>query len=150
MSKERIRKDHYFYNSSYLYGGDLPATLSFEEADCLMKLSNKYLVQGLMEVCQCFLIKKMTVDNLYRAIILGHLYNDENLKDAAMQKLVKSGKNVKEIEGWKELKTYPKLAFEVFEFYSESMKSGSCNLPPPKRCRLQVNFEENEHANERD
>ena len=70
-----------------------------------------------MEVCRCFLIKKMSVDNLYRAAILGHLHDDEILKDAAMQKLVKSSKSVKGIQGWKELKKYPELAFEMFEFY---------------------------------
>ena len=110
-----------------------------------MTISEKYLVEGLMEVCQCFLVKKMTVDNLHRALILGHHYNDNILKDAAMQKLVRSGKNIKEIQGWKELKKYPELAFEVLEFYSESMKSGSCDPPPPKRCKLQLDLGGNEH-----
>ena len=63
-----------------------------------------------MEVCRCFLIKRMTVDTLYRAAILGHLFDDEILKDAAMQKLVRCGKSMKGIEGWKELKKYPELA----------------------------------------
>ena len=135
---------------SYLYGGDLPSCLLFEDADSLLMISEKYYVRGLMEVCRCFLIKKMSVDNLYRAAILGHLHDDEILKDAAMQKLVKSGKSVKGIQGWKELKKYPELAFEIFEFYSQSMKSGSCQPPPAKRCRLQLDLEANENDNETD
>lgn len=124
----------------YLYGGDLPLCLTFEDADCLMNLSHKYHVRGLEEICQCFLIKEMTIDNLYRAAILGHLYNDEILKDAAMQKLITSGMGVKEIEGWKELKAYPELSFEIFDFYSQSMKSGSCQPPSPKRCKISVDL----------
>ena len=132
-----------FVYFSYLYGGDLPSCISFEEADNLMMISEKYNVRGLAEVCRCLLIKKMSVDNLYRGAILGHLYDDEILKDAAMQKLVRSGKSMKGIQGWKELKKYPELAFEVFEFYSQSMKSGSCQPPPAKRCRLQLEFDGN-------
>ena len=115
-----------------------------------MMMSDKYNVRGLIEVCRCFLIKRMTLDNLYRAAILGHLYDDEILKDAAMQKLVKSGKSIKGIEGWKDLKKYPELAFEVFEFYSQSMKSGHCQPPPPKQCRLHLDLEASEHDDESD
>ena len=113
-----------------------------------MMISHKYNVEGLVEVCRCFIIKEMGDDNLYRAAILGHLYNDEILKDAAMQRLVRCGKSVKDIEGWKELKNYPELACEAFEFYSQSMKSGTCKPPPAKRCRLQLDLGGNPHQND--
>ena len=106
-----------------------------------MMISDKYNVKGLVEVCRCFLVKKMTIDSLYRALILGHLYEDEILKDAAMQKLVACGRSVKGIQGWKELKRYPELTFEVFEFYSQSMSAG-CYPPSPKRSRLHLDLEE--------
>ena len=141
---------NHFHISRYLYGGDLPSSLSFEDADSLMMISEKYNIRGLAKICRCFLIKKMTIDNLYRAAILGHLYEDAILKDAAMQKLVRSGKSMKGIEGWKELKRYPDLAFEVFEFYSQSMKSCHSTPPPPKRCKLHLDIQSNEQDDEKD
>ena len=119
----------------------MPSSLSFEDAESLMMISDKYNVRGLVEVCRCFMVQKMTIDNLYRALILGHLHEDEILKDAAMQKLVICRRSVKGIQGWKELKRYPDLAFEVFEFYSQSMVSGYCDPPSPKRSRLQLDLD---------
>ena len=102
-----------------------------------MRMSDKYNVNGLMDVCRCFLIKKMTVDTICRAAILGHTYNDEILKDAAFQKLIKSRKSVKEIQGWKDLSHYPDLTFEILDFYSKSI---DCMPPSPKRSKLSLDF----------
>ena len=94
-----------------------------------------------MQVCSHVLIKKMTIENLYRAAILGYLCNDEVLKDAAMQKLVRSGMNISTIQGWDELKKIPELSFEILEFYSKSMIPDSCVPPAPKRSKLQLEIE---------
>ena len=101
-----------------------------------MTISDKYNVKGLMEICRYFLISNMTIGNLYRAAILGHMCNDEVLKDAAMQKLIRSGKSVKGIDGWEDLKKFPELSFEILEFYSQSVRHNSCEPPPAKRCKL--------------
>ena len=85
--------------------------------------------------------KKMAMDNLYRGAILGYLYNDGALKDAAMQKLFRSGKSVREIDGWEELKKFPELAFEMVDFYRQFVKPDSCEPPPPKRSKLQLEIE---------
>ena len=106
-----------------------------------MVLSDKYNINGLMQVCSHVLIKKMTIENLYRAAILGYLCNDEVLKDAAMQKLVRSGMNISTIQGWDELKKIPELSFEILEFYSKSMIPDSCVPPAPKRSKLQLEIE---------
>ena len=104
-----------------------------------MNLSHKYNVSGLEEICQGFLIKQMTEDKLYRAIILGHLFNDEILKDAAMHKLIISRKAVKEIKGWEQLKAHPNLSIEIFDLYSQSMKRAFRAYPlPPKRSKISV------------
>ena len=126
----------------YLYGGDLPLGLTFEDADGLMHLSHKYNVRGLEEICQGFLIKQMTEDKLYRAVILGHLFNDEILKDAAMHKLISSRKAVKEIKGWEQLEAHPKLGMEILNLYSQSMKRARFppSPPPPKRCKISVDM----------
>ena len=111
--------------------------ITFEDADHLMVLSDKYNVKGLMQVCSHVLIKKITIKNLYRAAILGYLCNDEVLKDAAMQKLVRSGKRIKEIDGWDELKKIPDLTAEILDFYSQSVKPGTCEPPPAKQSKVQ-------------
>ena len=103
-------------------------------------MSDKYNVNGLMDVCRCFLIKKMTVDNVYRAAILGHLHSDDVLKDAALQKLVKSGKSFKEIPNWKDLSNYQDLTFEIIDFYSKSVGPDTCKPPPPKRSKLSLHL----------
>lgn len=119
-------------------GGDLRDLadvfdLTFQDADCLMMMSDKYNVKGLMDISRYILIKEMTVDNLYRAAILGDMCNDDVLKDAAMQKLIRSGKNIKGIEGWEALNEFPALSLEIAEFFSQSVKPDSCTPPPPKR-----------------
>ena len=106
-----------------------------------MRMSDKYNINGLMEVCRCFLIEKMNINNLYQAVILGHLHNDEILKDAAMQMLVRNDKSVKEIEGWKDLSHYPELALEILDFYSKSTSPSSCEPPPRKRSKLSLDLE---------
>ena len=110
--------------------------MKFEEADDLMMVSDKYNVKRLTEVCRYFLINKMTINNLHRAAILGYMCNDEVLKDAAMQKLIRSGKNIRGIDGWEELRKIPDLSFEILEFYSRSVRPDSCEPPPAKRCKL--------------
>ena len=101
-----------------------------------MMISDKYNVKGLMEICRYFLISNMTISNLYRAAILGHMCNDEVLKDAAMQKLVRSGKSVKDVDGWDDLRKFPDLISEILDFYSLSMRPDSCKPPTAKRCKL--------------
>ena len=89
-----------------------------------MLLSDKYNVEGLKQVCSHVLMKNITIENLYRAAILGHLCNDEVLKDAAMQKFVRtvrSGKRIKEIDGWEELKRIPDLYAEILDYYMQSV-----------------------------
>ena len=103
-------------------------------------MSDKYNVNGLIDVCRCFVIEKITVDNVFRAAILGHIYNDEILKDAALQKLVKSNKSVKEIQGWKNLSQFPELTFEILEFYSKTVSAFTCYPPSPKRSKLSLDF----------
>ena len=121
-----------------MYGGNLNdradlSDLTFQDADCLMMMGDKYNVKGLTDISRHILIKEMTVDNLYRAAILGDLCNDDVLKDSAMQKLIRSGKNIKGIEGWEALKKFPALSLEIAEFFSQSVKPDSCTPPPPKR-----------------
>ena len=99
----------------YLYGDEC-TPLSFEEADSLLLLGEKYNVQGLVNICKKYLIKWMTPARYIRVAILGYLCNDRSLKEAAADAIQEiRGKKVSEIEDWNLLEKYPKLSMEMLE-----------------------------------
>ena len=107
---------------SYVYGGSVTG-LVFEDADPLMILSDKYNVQGLKKACQSVLLEELTPENSIRGAIIGYHCNDDILKDAALKKIVRSGKSIKEIQDYEELKKYPELSIEMLEHYSSMTHS---------------------------
>ena len=96
----------------YLYGHEC-TPLSFDEADPLLLLAEKYNVQGLINICKKYLIKWMTPARYIRVAILGYLCNDKSLKEAVAEAI--QGKKVSEIEDWNRLKEYPDLMMEMLE-----------------------------------
>ena len=71
--------------------------------------------------CRSILLGKVTPSNYIRAAIIVYLDNYDILKDAAMKKIVSSGKTIKEIQDYEELKKYPELSIEMLEHYSSSL-----------------------------
>jgi len=47
---------------------------------------------------------------------------DRILKEAAMRVMVRSGKSLKKMDDWEELKNYPELSLEMLEYYSSVEK----------------------------
>ena len=116
---------------SYLYGHEC-TPLSFDEADSLLLLGEKYNVQGLVNICKKYIIKWMTPARYIRVAILGYLCNDRSLKKAAADGIQEiQGKKVSEIEDWNLLEKYPKLMMEMFEMCMSSESRAN------KRRRLQ-------------
>ena len=100
---------------SYLYGHEC-TPLSFDEADSLLLLGEKYNVQGLVNICKKYLIKWMTPARSIRVAILGYLCNDRSLKEAAADAIQEiQGKKVSDVEDWNLLEKYPKLSMEMLE-----------------------------------
>ena len=95
--------------------------LNFEDADPLMIMAEKYNLQGLQAASRSILLGKLTPANSIRAAIVGYHCNDDILKDAAMKKIVSSGKSIKEIKDYEELKKYPELSIEMLEHYSSTL-----------------------------
>ena len=83
-------------------------------------MAEKYDVQGLMSMCRDILIKQMTPDHFVRAAILGHLTNYAPLKNAAMKAMAETGKGIKQLEDWEELKKYPDLSFDIMDYLMSS------------------------------
>lgn len=85
-----------------------------------MLIGDKYNVKGLIVASRKTLLKRMAPSNYIRAAILGHLCNDDILKEAAIKTIVGSGKNIKDIEDYEELMKYPDLGIEMLKCYSSS------------------------------
>ena len=105
----------HFFLSRYVYGGDV-GPLSFEEADPLFVMADKYNVQGLVSICRDILIKQMSTEHIVRGAVVAYLTNDEILKAAAMQEIVKNRKVIKNMKDWEELKKHPELSFEILNY----------------------------------
>ena len=83
-------------------------------------MAEKYNVQGLMSVCRDILIKQMTPEYFVRAAILSYLTNDTMLKSATMKAMAETGKGIKQLEDWEELKKYPDLSFDIMDYLMSS------------------------------
>ena len=94
-------------------------------------MAEKYDVQGLANMCREILIKQMTLRHFVRAAILAHLTNDDILKNAAMTAIAKTGKGIKDMEDWEELKKYPDLSCDMIHFLASS------DSPSSKRRRTE-------------
>ena len=86
-----------------------------------MIMADKYNVQGLKVACRSILLDKLTPANSINCAIIGYHCNDETLKEAAMKKIVSSGKSIKEIEDYEEPKKYPDLSIAMLEQYSSKL-----------------------------
>ena len=103
----------YIFLPRYLYGQFGFGYVSFEEADPLLLLAEKYNVQGLVNICKKYLIKEMTPSRYIRVAILGYLCNNRGLKEAVAEAI--QGKKPSDIEDWNRLKEYPDLMMEMLE-----------------------------------
>ena len=83
-------------------------------------MADKYNIKGLIAACRKTLLKRMVPSNYIRAAILGHLCNDDILKEAAIKTIVGCGKNIEDIEEYQELLKHPDLGIEMLKCYSSS------------------------------
>ena len=113
-----------------MYGGEIHCH-RFEDTDKLFLMAEKYNVKGLISMCREILIKGMTSKYFVRAAILAYHTNDDTLKSAAMMAMAESGKGIKEMEDWEELKKYPDLSFDIMHYCMSS------DSPSSKRRRTE-------------
>ena len=101
----------------FVYGEPL-SNLKFEEVTSLMMIADKYNAKGLIQICRTVILDLMTDTNVVHVAILGHQFNDDVLKESAMERMANSGKNIKEVEDSEILKSYPELSFDLLEYFS--------------------------------
>ena len=82
-----------------------------------MILAEKYNAKGLIQICRILILDLMTDSNIVQTAVLGYQVNDNILKEAAMERMADSEKNIKELEDSEILKDYPALCFDLLEYF---------------------------------
>ena len=90
--------------------------LDVELASNLMSMADKYNVHTLVKACQGYLWDNLGADNLVQVAIVGHLCKEDQLKDAAISKMISSEvRNLRSLKDWKKLAGYPELFMDIAE-----------------------------------
>ena len=85
----------------------------------LLKAANKYLVEGLVDICAQYLMANLNLENALEAMIVAYHANQNALLDAAFKFACASKGKLVNTKAWQEmLKKYPDLIGKAF---SQSM-----------------------------
>ena len=85
----------------------------------LLKAANKYLVEGLVDICAQYLMANLNLENALEAMIVAYHANQNTLLDAAFKFAYASKGKLVNTKAWQEmLKKYPDLIGKAF---SQSM-----------------------------
>ena len=103
---------------TFLYEAALPHDFDFDSFVELLKVGDKYQVASLTEACALKLADNISIDNAVQGAILGLLFNQRELKNAAIGAIVNRGQNVtlSSMKGYQELKGYKDLLLEILDF----------------------------------
>jgi speckle-type POZ protein len=100
----------------YMYTDEIP---KIKDMGCkLLLAADKYDLQGLASECGNYLIKNVAVESFAEVLITADNLEIPQLKDAAIDFVIKNRKDIFTCEGWKRLKkNHIELAMEVLEKY---------------------------------
>ena len=76
-------------------------------------MGHKYDVQPLVKLCRLSILRHVQPDDLVETMILGHLYEDTELKDATLSMMGAESGKVNELDNWAALEKYPALSLEI-------------------------------------
>lgn len=79
----------------------------------LYKMAHKYDVQALRTACRISIMRGLQASNLVVCAIFGHLYNDDELKNAAISMMGKEIGPLKELRDWAFLEEHTALSLEI-------------------------------------
>ena len=97
----------------YLYEATLPQDLSFELAEVLMAVAERYHVSTLIETCAASLKLKLSADNAIRAAVMGDRFRHEALKKDALEIIVSAKTPLTNMAGWEGIDQYPNVKSEI-------------------------------------
>jgi len=105
----------------FIYTGKTPKLDDFTEE--LLAVADRYQIEKLKKICEEALYLSLNVDNCIDLLVIGDLYNADNLKRFSLKFISRNG--IKSSE-WKEtLKNYPALMLEVIEALSRAVNKSS-------------------------
>ena len=97
----------------FLYESKMPnfkdGTLCFE----LYKISHKYDVEALKTACRIQILRQLQAYNLVAWAVNGHMYNDDELKNAAISMMAEHHGPLSDLHGWECLEKVPALSLEI-------------------------------------
>ncbi|XP_008548919.1 kelch-like protein 24 [Microplitis demolitor] len=88
---------------AYFYTGNTKASQDVETALKMLELSNMYQINGLEEICEQTLIKKMKVDNVLIILVAADDFSIQKLVDESIKFMVKNRKEVGKLPEFEEL-----------------------------------------------
>ena len=98
---------------AYIYEASLPENLSFELAEVLMAVADRYGVRSLIESCVASLRPMLSAENAIRAAVMGERYRNEAFKKEALQVIAGAKTQLSGMAGWESIDQYPQLKSEI-------------------------------------
>ena len=87
----------------------------------LYKMAHKYDVQALWTACRIYILRLLSASHLVTCAIYGHLYNDDELKNATISMMGREVGPLRDLKNWDMLAKHPALSLEI----ADRIKIGS-------------------------
>ena len=85
----------------------------------LLAAADKYQLDQLKSACAEHLCRDIDIENCISHLMMGDLYQADNLKKSSLQFISRNMKNVFQSKGWREsLRTKPDLMADVLEMFA--------------------------------
>ena len=94
----------------------MPTTKNTKEnTNCfeLYQLAHKYDVQALKTACRILMLRGFQSSNLVAYAVNGHVFNDDELKNAAISMMGKKHGPLSDLDDWECLEKHPALSLEI-------------------------------------
>ena len=98
---------------AYVYEAALPENLSFELAEILMAVADRYRVNSLVEGCVATLRASLSAENAIRAAVMGDRYRNEAFKKEALEVIAGAKTQLSSMAGWESIDQYPNVKNDI-------------------------------------
>ncbi|KAI9559153.1 hypothetical protein GHT06_015942 [Daphnia sinensis] len=111
---EDTERDIFYQLLHYIYSGRTWTSLTEGIAQKLLLAADKYNVTQLAKECTSFLISNIQWESAVDSMIWAHVHSIGQVKEAALDVVVKNGKQICPLDAWERLSiNYPHLCLET-------------------------------------